>query len=60
MKNTLKKIVLGHKRLGGQQISKSKMREIEHRWDIESAYFSNALEGSRLKRKAFERLAKNH
>lgn len=31
---------------------------LEKRWDVEHAYYSNTLEGSRIDRKEFENLAK--
>ncbi len=45
-----------------KQLSKltpAQKSEIEKAWDVEHAYYSSALEGSKLGRKEFEKLAKD-
>jgi len=44
------------------QISKLSPKEksaLEKSWDVEHAYYSSALEGSKLDRQEFEQLSKN-
>ena len=47
----------------GQQLintlSYRKRKILEKVWDVEHAYYSSALEGSKIDRKQFEKLAEN-
>lgn len=38
-------------------LSDKDKKSLEKKWDIEHAYYSSALEGSKLDRKEFEKLA---
>jgi len=38
-------------------LSVEEKRNLEKRWDIEHAYYSSALEGSKIDRKEFDKLA---
>lgn len=38
-------------------LSVQEKRSLEKRWDIEHAYYSSALEGSKIDRKEFDKLA---
>lgn len=60
VKSTLKKLLIskqaGDIKLGAMgEKDKSKL---ERKWDIEHAYYSSVLEGSKLDKKEFEQLAK--
>lgn len=39
--------------------SVSEREKLEKTWDVEHAYYSSALEGSKISRKEFEKLGKN-
>ena len=39
-----------------EALSAAQKNQIEKSWDIEHAYYSSSLEGSRIDRKEFERL----
>lgn len=41
------------------KLPKAEKKELEKSWDIEHAYYSSALEGSKLDRKDFEKLGKD-
>lgn len=41
-----------------REMAKKERMEVEKRWDVESAYYSSALEGSRVTKKEFEKIAK--
>ena len=41
------------------EMSPSEKKALEKTWDVEHAYYSSALEGSKLDKKEFERLAEN-
>lgn len=49
-------IDVGQKKLGN--MTSSEKKRLEKAWDVEHAYFSSALEGSRVSKKEFEKLAK--
>ena len=40
------------------KLTESDRKALEKKWDIEHAYYSSALEGSKLDRKDFDNLAK--
>ena len=40
-------------------LSNDQREKLEKSWDVEHAYYSSALEGSRLDRKEFEKLAQD-
>jgi hypothetical protein len=40
-------------------LKKEDKKKLEKTWDIEHAYYSSTLEGSKLDRKEFEKLAAN-
>jgi hypothetical protein len=59
VKNMLKNLV-NSVRSGQQAISHMPMKDkkaLERKWDIEHAYYSSALEGSRIDKKEFDKLA---
>ena len=61
MKNTLKKqVFLGAKSAQKtfRSLSPKQKKQLENAWDIEHAYYSSALEGSKIDKKDFEKLAK--
>lgn len=61
MKNILLQKVIQAKREGDKRLltmDAKKRKELEDHWDIEHAYYSSALEGSKLDRNDFNRLAK--
>lgn len=61
MKNTLLKQLLAAKNVGTQRLlemNEKKRLNLEDQWDIEHAYYSSALEGSKLDRNDFDALAK--
>lgn len=39
------------------ELTPSQKRDLEKSWDVEHAYYSSTLEGSRLDRKEFDKLA---
>ena len=39
-------------------LTPDQQQELEKSWDVEHAYYSNALEGSKITRAQFDRLAK--
>lgn len=41
------------------KLSSSEKKDLEKSWDVEHAYYSSTLEGSKIDRKDFEKLAKN-
>lgn len=49
-------VKMGQKRL--HSLTSEQRSKLEKAWDIEHAYYSSALEGSKLDRKEFEKLAK--
>lgn len=59
IKNTVKRLIStiqnGQKAISA--LSSKEKRTLEKVWDIEHAYYSSALEGSRLDKKQFEKLA---
>lgn len=59
MKNALKTLVgtvqVGQKTLAS--LSAHEKKTLEKTWDIEHAYYSSALEGSKIDRKEFDKLA---
>lgn len=59
-KKTTKKLIVsiknGQKAISG--LTKLQKKTLEKEWDIEHAYYSSALEGSKLDRKEFEKFAK--
>ncbi|MBI5078390.1 MAG: hypothetical protein HZB11_03460 [Candidatus Yonathbacteria bacterium] len=58
-RNTLKTLV-GTVQAGQKAVASLSAREkniLEKKWDIEHAYYSSALEGSKLDRKDFDKLA---
>lgn len=61
MKNTLLKQLLTAKNAGKQRLlemdEKARLH-LEDQWDIEHAYYSSVLEGSKLDRNDFDALAK--
>ena len=60
MKNTLLQEVFKAKRVGMQRLSmmdEKTRNTLEDGWDIEHAYYSSALEGSKIDRNEFDRLA---
>jgi hypothetical protein len=61
MKKSLIQILSTSGKVANQKIaqrSPGQKAQLEENWDIEHAYYSSALEGSKLDRKEFERLAK--
>ncbi len=59
MKKTISRRLLISMKKAQKQLSKltpSQKRDLEKSWDIEHAYYSSALEGSKLDRKEFEKL----
>lgn len=58
-KNIIKTLVgtiqVGQKAVASLSIQDKK--SLEKRWDIEHAYYSSALEGSKIDRKEFDKLA---
>lgn len=48
-------IKLGQEKLA--KLSAIQKRTLEKKWDIEHAYYSSALEGSKISHKEFEKLA---
>lgn len=44
------------KKIAGLSVAEKK--KLEKSWDVEHAYYSSALEGSKIDRKEFDRLAK--
>ena len=62
MKNTRAKQLGQAAKAANQQLSKltpNQKSDLEKSWDIEHAYYSSALEGSKLDRKEFDHLAKD-
>jgi hypothetical protein len=60
MKNTLNKRLIYSIRIAQDELSKldpKQKTKLEKAWDIEHAYYSSTLEGSKLDRKEFEKLA---
>lgn len=59
MRNTLKTLAgtvqVGQKAVRGLSVQEKKT--LEKKWDIEHAYYSSVLEGSKLDRKDFDKLA---
>lgn len=47
---------VAHKKVGA--LSDAEKTKLEKSWDVEHAYYSSTLEGSKLDRKDFEGLAK--
>ena len=41
------------------EMSSSQRKTLEKSWDVEHAYYSSSLEGSKLNRKEFEKIGKN-
>lgn len=61
MKKTLGKQLFVSMKNAGEKLSKltpSQKKTLEKSWDIEHAYYSSALEGSKIDRTEFERLGK--
>lgn len=61
MKNKLIQQLIQVKKIGKQKLSEmdENMRlKLEDQWDVEHAYYSSALEGSKLDRSEFDALAK--
>jgi len=62
MKNTLLQKVFYAKKDGDQRLlimDVHKRKVLEDHWDIEHAYYSSALEGSKIDRNDFDLLAKH-
>lgn len=60
MKNILIKQLISTGRAAQQKISQmtpQQKNKLEKSWDVEHAYYSSVLEGSKLDRKDFEKLA---
>jgi hypothetical protein len=60
MKKDLIRQIIQTGRTATQQIAKmtpSEKKHLEESWDVEHAYYSSALEGSKLDRKEFEDIA---
>ncbi len=55
--NLLKAIKEGRKVLSS--LTSTEKQALEKKWDIEHAYYSSALEGSKIDKKDFEKMAKN-
>ena len=61
MKNTLLKQLIQVKKEGEQKLAamdEDVRLKLEDQWDIEHAYYSSALEGSKIDRNEFDALAK--
>lgn len=58
-KNTAKKLFTSLKKAKKilSKLSPRERKNMEKSWDVEHAYYSSALEGSKLDRKDFEKLA---
>ncbi|MEK7568502.1 MAG: hypothetical protein AAB497_00115 [Patescibacteria group bacterium] len=59
MKNMIKTLA-GTVQVGQKVVASLSVQEkssLEKRWDIEHAYYSSALEGSKIDRKEFDKLA---
>ncbi|HEY4715333.1 MAG TPA: hypothetical protein VIH31_02405 [Candidatus Paceibacterota bacterium] len=57
IKNLINTIQSGQKAVASLSVKDKK--SLERKWDIEHAYYSSALEGSKIDRKEFDKLAKN-
>lgn len=57
LKNLANTIQKGQKAVA--ELSVSEKKTLEKKWDIEHAYYSSVLEGSKLDRKEFDTLAEN-
>lgn len=55
MKNLIYTIQSGQKAI--TKLSRKDKNALERKWDIEHAYYSSALEGSKIDRKEFDKLA---
>ena len=58
--NLIKMLSLGMKKAEEKisELTSSQRKSLEKSWDIEHAYYSSALEGSKVDRKEFEKLGK--
>lgn len=58
-KNLLKKLAFSIKegRKNIESLNEADKKTLERKWDIEHAYYSSALEGSKIDRKEFDKLA---
>lgn len=56
LKNLVNTVTNGQKAIS--RLSVKEKDALEKKWDIEHAYYSSALEGSRIDRKEFDKLAK--
>lgn len=54
-KNLINRIQNGQKAIA--KLSTKDRNTLERKWDIEHAYYSSALEGSKIDRKEFDKLA---
>lgn len=54
-KNLINTIQSGQKAFA--KLSSKDKKALERKWDIEHAYYSSALEGSKIDRKEFDKLA---
>ena len=57
LNNLISTIQKGQKAIGS--LSVKQKHALEKVWDVEHAYYSSALEGSKIDRKEFEKFAKN-
>ncbi len=57
LNNLITSIKAGQKAI--ESLSVSERKTLEKKWDIEHAYYSSALEGSKIDRKDFDKLAQN-
>ncbi len=55
LKNLVNTVKNGQKAIS--QLSVKEKNTLERKWDIEHAYYSSALEGSRIDKKEFDKLA---
>lgn len=57
IQNFIKTVQNGQRAISS--LSNEEKKLLEKKWDVEHAYYSSALEGSRLDKKEFEKLATN-
>ncbi len=55
-KQLAKKVIKGKKQIS--ELTPKQKTALEKSWDVEHAYYSSVLEGSRINRKKFEELAR--
>ena len=60
IKNTLKNLVntVQNGQIAISRLSAVEKKTLEKKWDVEHAYYSSALEGSKLDKSEFESLAR--